>query len=80
MAVALSAVEGRYVSFDGDVVDTTLDAVLSKDLLRGRPVRHFPSYAGMGHYQGQRTPNTYPTGGVRQGTAPQVHETRDNLV
>ena len=25
------------------------------------------------------TPNTYPTGGVRRGTPPKFHETRDNL-
>ncbi len=50
--VALRSVELRYVSSVGDVVDTSFDEVAAQDVVGGCPVRHFPSYAGMGHYPG----------------------------
>lgn len=45
-------VEFRYTSCTGEDVITTLSSAPPTEVARGLPVRHFPSYAGMGHYPG----------------------------
>ncbi len=49
---ALLGTEIHYVSESGDLVETTLAAVDAELVVRGRPVRGFPTYAGQANYPG----------------------------
>lgn len=49
---ALLGTEIHYVSESEDLVETTLAAVDAELVVRGRPVRGFPTYAGQTNYPG----------------------------